>query len=113
MRGEALRPWNDSRAQQEDQGPFSFLETTQPMKSNGLLVYYHPPNFLFPSMRMFSFLCLRDLYGLPWLQTLNCISLLVLSQPIIAEAISSSPFVLGQQCSLKEYFLHSRLVSIY
>ena len=50
---------------------------------------------------------------LPWLQTLNCISLLVLSQPVIAEATSSSPFDLGQQCSLKEYFLHSHLVSIY
>ena len=50
---------------------------------------------------------------LPWLQTLNCISLLVLSQPIFVEAMSSSLFVLEQQCSQKEYFLHSLLMYIY
>ena len=34
---------------------FSFLTMTQPMKGHGLFVYYRSPNFLFLSIKVFSF----------------------------------------------------------
>lgn len=52
------------------------------MKSLGRFVYYSPPNFFFLSIEVVSFPCMRGLaHGSPWLQTLNCNSLLILNKP--------------------------------
>ena len=67
------------------------------MKSHGLSVYYSPPNFLFLSVKACYFPSVWKLaLGLPWLQTLNCNSLLILSKPIFAGKISGRLFISGQ-----------------
>ena len=67
------------------------------MKSHGLFVNYSPPNFISTSIKAFSFLCCVGLSCVsPWLQTLNCNSLLISDKPILAGEISGSLFVLGQ-----------------
>ena len=66
-----------------------------------VFVYYSPPNFLFPSIKLFVslFLAKQGLaHGLPWLQTLNYNSLLISNKPIFAGEASGSLLVLGQQC---------------
>ena len=52
----ALMACNDSRAQQEER-PLFFPGRTQPVKSHELFVYYHPPYFLFPSIKVFFLPC--------------------------------------------------------
>ena len=48
------------------------------MKSHGLFVNYIPVNFLFPFIKELSSLAVGELAcGLPWLQILNCNSLLI------------------------------------
>ena len=69
----------------------SFLAKTQPMKSHGLFVYFSASNFLFLSIKAFSFPCL---WGLAqgcrhWIAILYWIWI----KPII----SASLFVSGQQ----------------
>ena len=50
-----------------------------------------------PSIKAFSFPCCGRLAcGSPWLQTLNCNSLLILNKPIFVGEISGTLFVLGQ-----------------
>ena len=70
------------------------------MKSHGL-------DLLQPSQLPFSFyksvllplLCKKLVCGLPWLQTLNCNSLLNPNRPIFAGEINGSLFIPGQQTS--------------
>ena len=75
-----------------------FLARIQPMKSHGLLVYYCPPNFFFLSVKSVLLPLSRGRLarGSPWLQTVNCNSLLIPNKPIFAETISGSLFVSGQ-----------------
>ena len=63
-------PLEDSKAQQEERDS-SFLARTQLMKSHGPNVYSSPPNFLFPSIKEFSFPCCGG----------NCMWLTVVADP--------------------------------
>ena len=56
-------------------------------------IYYSSPNFLFVSIKVFSFPCHEKLAcGLPWLQTLNYSSLLIPNKSIFAGKIPGSLF---------------------
>ena len=66
---------------------------TQPMKSHGLFVYYALPTS-FPLYKIIaSPCCAETCTWLPWLQNLNCNSLLIPKKPIFAGEISGSLFV--------------------
>ena len=82
----------------------SFLARTQPMKSHGIFVYQSLPNLLFISVKALSFPCYAGFaYGLSWLQTLNCNSLLTPNKTVFAGEISGSLFVSSQQVDTKEH----------
>ena len=74
----------------------SLLARTQPMKSHGLIVYHDLLNFLFPSVKLFSFPCCAAICP-SWLQTLNHNFLLVLKKTNSSEKITIILFVLGKQ----------------
>ena len=64
----------------------SFLARAQPMKGHGLLVYYSPPNFLFLSIKAFSFPCpLGTCMCLTMVACLVCRSLLCWINPSLLE----------------------------
>ena len=81
----------------------SFPARTQPMKSTGPLVYCSPPNFLFSSIRVFSFPChVETCLSLATIADSGMHSRLIPYKPIFAGEITGSLFVSGQQ-------IHGRL----
>ena len=70
-------------------------------KSHGLFAYCSPPNFLVLLIKVLSFPCYVEIaHGSPWLQTLNCNSLLAPNKPNFAGEISDSLFVFSQHLSV-------------
>ena len=94
--GGAPTPCNDNRAHYREE-MLLFLDT-QPMKGHGLFVYYRSPNFLFLSIKVFSFPCYME--TCMWLSMIADPELQFSGDPrksIFAGEIPGRLFVSGEQ----------------
>ena len=97
QKGELSHPGTIVEPNRKNKDSFSLLARTRPMKSRGLCLL-QASQFPFPlNKNVLPLVSGRLGSDWPWLQTLNCDSLLIPSKSVFAGDISGSLFVSGQQ----------------